>query len=481
MPYGFNLEKRKNGVYYFRQTIFRNNKQISKRISLRTKDVRLAKFLAIQLKARIDMIDLNKIKPFEVLFDEENNIKSVKVENETDAIMLNNFLDRREVHRVEEHKREIEKLRLLKELEDQKNAKEKSAFLSSQHGQELHQLYEQLSKDLSKPKNQGKSLAKLKAEYIEESRVRKDTRYKYNNLIDKLIEFASKADINTANGIDRQFCYSYLLHMRKKEGKPDKTIKNIFNTYSTFFNHLIRIGEYKGENPFVGHRLEYEAEPRAPFTNEEINLIFSSKQLQSNEKLFFICLLMLTTGARPNEICQLWTDDIYIGTDGKYEIRITENEEREQSLKNKSSDRVIYLNDLLIKFGFIEYLKKRKKLGRIFDITKPAQKTWSVFVSKDITEDILEPLGIKGKTMYCFRHTVINRLSQSLVNREVRKDLAGHETRKNLGVQEIHKDLIGHDGKEVHDRYRQPHIVENMRIHTEEILQYKEIPFFANI
>jgi integrase len=63
--------------------------------------------------------------------------------------------------------------------------------------------------------------------------------------------------------------------------------------------------------------------------------------------------------------------------------------------------------------------------------------------------------------MYCFRHTVINRLKQKLI------------------LQSINEDLVGHEGKGTNATvYSQQHSAENLKKETEEILQYKEIPFF---
>jgi integrase len=148
--------------------------------------------------------------------------------------------------------------------------------------------------------------------------------------------------------------------------------------------------------------------------------------------MFFICLLQLTTGARPNEICQLWTDDIEINQDGIHQIRFVEIEKRQQNLKTKASDRQIYLDKLLIKFGFIEYLGKRK-LGMVFDLNKPTQKNWSTFISAHFTK-ILRQIGIEKKTMYCFRHTATSRFLDHRVDKKIVQDLVGHEGKETLDL-----------------------------------------------
>lgn len=456
MTYGRLLEKRKNGVYYFRQVSTINGKQVARRFSLKTTDIVLARFLALQIKARIEMMDFNKIKKLRIEYDENGNLKSADVMNENDAKFLQDILKTQELHRAEAHKREIEKLKLQQknvenELIEEAIQKEQRDYFNSEKGQ----LFQQLNSSLP-----SKFLTKLKDDYIRELVVTENTKYKYNLFISRLVEFANSLGIHDLSGLDRKFVYSYLLHLRKQENKEDGTIRNIFNTLSGFYNHLIQIGETEQPNPFVGHKLKVEKKEssREPFTNEELEVIFKIPELKSNRKLFFICLLLVTTGARPNEICQLWVDDIF-EENGIYKIRITENKARDQSLKTKGSKREIYLNTIVEKFGFIEYWKTRKE-GRLFDLTRPTKKNYSTFISEDFSK-FLRNSGIKEKTLYCFRHTVINRLKQKLV------------------AQSIYEDLVGHEGKSTSEKfYSRQHSAENLKGATEDILQYKETTIF---
>jgi hypothetical protein len=116
MTYGRNLERRDFGVYYFRQTLIVEGKQVVKRFSLKTKNTTVAKFLALQLKARIEMIDPKNIRTFELAYDDNNNIKSVSVKDEQDSKNLQQFLQLTERNKAEEHKRAIERMKLEAEL-----------------------------------------------------------------------------------------------------------------------------------------------------------------------------------------------------------------------------------------------------------------------------------------------------------------------------------------------------------------------------
>lgn len=460
MTYGRLLEKRDNGIYYFRQVFKSGNKQVARRFSLRTTDIKVARFLALQFKARIEMINYDNIKKFDVIYDENGNIKSVKVKNGEDAQNLNEFLKLQELHKAESHKRDIEKMKFqqaMLEKELQKNEQEK--YLASPKGQEMTALYDKLQTKL-KPKENTDQLTPLKNSYISNLTITENSKYKYDSFIAKFIKYAVEQGVYTLEGVDRKLVYSYVLFLRKTEKKTDNTIKNILNPLSTFFNHLISVGETTASNPFSGHKLNTEDSERLPFTLDEIEKIFTSQELQNNKKLFFICLLLLTTGARPNEICQLWTDDIIVGEEITT-IRITADQKREQTLKNKQSDRVIYLNEIVESFGFLDYFKN-KKLGMIFDLKKPTLKNFSTFISLEFTE-ILRSLGVEKKTMYCFRHTTINRIKQALI------------------IQSVSEDLVGHEGKGTNAKvYSQQHSPENLKEITEKLLQYAEVPFFKN-
>jgi hypothetical protein len=218
MTYGRLLERRKNGVYYFRQVFQYNNKQISKRFSLRTTDIVQARFMALQFKARIEMIDFNNLKKFDVAYDDNGNIKSVSVKNENDAKNLQEFLKLQELHKAESHKRDIEKIKFQQSLiEKDLLDKKKEEFFDSEKGQ----LYEKLQSKL-KPKEK---LTELKNNYINNLEVTENTKYKYNLFIGKFIDYANNAKVYDLAGVDRKLIYAYLLHLRRQEGKSDGTIK----------------------------------------------------------------------------------------------------------------------------------------------------------------------------------------------------------------------------------------------------------------
>lgn len=75
---------------------------------------------------------------------------------------------------------------------------------------------------------------------------------------------------------------------------------------------------------------------------------------------YWIFVLLMYQGARPNEICQLETNDI-LQEDNIWCISITDSNEK--SVKNKFSRRIISLHPRVIALGFLDYVNDRKKNG----------------------------------------------------------------------------------------------------------------------
>lgn len=445
-----NLEKRQDGTFYFRRTYYLNGKQKAVRTSLKTKSYKTARILAIHILSGIgvdkllsDLLSKTKdIKKFEVEYDENRNIKKLAVKDAADNQNFLEVQDKLEMHRQAEHKRAIE----LQQLKNQASVNNHSISLIAIHGT---------------------GISDLLYEYIESIGVTNDVKSKYCRVIGDFVAFCTHNKIQSLPQVNRKFVFSYLKNLRANN-KSDKTIKNNFGVLNTFWNFQIKAGEIETASPFSGHSFDVGDEGREPFSLEELNKIFASDFVTQNQQNKFILLLLLTTGARPTEICQLWNDDIYQQIDEStgqlvWVIRITKNTKRGQTLKTKSSNRFIYLHDLLIQKGFLEFLKS-KPVGMLFKLTKPAQKTWSVFFSNDFSALLKDRLHIENKVLYCFRHTTNNRLKNKLVNVEVRENFLGH---KPLGTNA--------------DDYSKAHTPANLKQLTEAHLFFSEVESINNL
>ncbi|MGP1716821.1 MAG: site-specific integrase [Methylophilus sp.] len=439
------LEKRTDGTFYFRQTKIVNNKQIAKRINLKTRCIKTARILAIQILARLQM---DKFKKFDAVYDNQGNLIKVNVDTSNPEDMKSFMLLQQQIEdsRAFKHKRELEMLRAEAELAELK--RDKSQDESNK------ELYVKLTQQYS-----GETLEVLIDTYFKKLKVKNvQTRSKYLRIVTNFHKYCLERGIKYLNQIDRKNVVLVYIEYLKATKQPQKNIKNIMGVLGTFFRKQIANGETTNSNPFNGHDFDIEDEEgRLPFTTEELDKIFKSDFVRSNQQNKFILLLLLTTGARPNEICQLMAEDIYKDISGDFHILDINDDGYEKTLKNRASKRKIYIHQLLIDHGFLDYLGTRSN-KRLFDLKKPKGKNFSVIFSEDFTELLRSELEIKVKVLYCFRHTCINRLKQHKINVEIREDLTGHTPE-------------GVNGK----TYSQKFSAEMLRNETQEILKYKEI------
>ncbi len=428
------LEKRPSGIYYFRQTKLVDRKQVVKRVSLKTRDIKLARHLAIQLIADIQM---DKYKKFDVEYHQDGTIKKLNINGSDDlqayqeySAEYNKVL---EASRQAQHQKKLERMELeasirrqQAELEEAKRDKSGDAAMSA--------LREQLM-------NMPAPMSRLLKEYLENIQVTEGVKGRYRRNIGSFVKYSSSQGVKTLPEVTRKFVFSYINYLRHSQGKEDKAIKLELNVLSTFFNYQCKSGEIDQKNPFSGHAVKYESDPRTPFTADELNAIFSSS-LMENEQARFILLLLLTTSARPNEICQLDGNDIVLETDIQtgeqlYTIKFTAEAYDEdgvtsintqKSLKTKQSKREIYLHKLLIHNGFIEYLETRRN-KKLFDLKYTKQKNFATEFSENFSRVLRDELKIPKKTLYCFRHTTCSVLARNKVMTFARENLMGHSSK----------------------------------------------------
>lgn len=151
----------------------------------------------------------------------------------------------------------------------------------------------------------------------------------------------------------------------------------------SFWTYAETLG-YTEDNPIKGFgkiRNIQQSKIVRPFTCEELNKIFSSPVYANGDEnkfayRFWLPLIALFTGARLNEICQLYLDDIRKVND-VWVLDINNNKPDKQ-LKNGASKRLIpihpfLLNDLKI-LNYVEVLTKKRE-QRLFPELKPLKAT----------------------------------------------------------------------------------------------------------
>lgn|GEM_PF-931350 len=181
-----------------------------------------------------------------------------------------------------------------------------------------------------------------------------------------------------------------------------------------------------------------KSEVEKPYTIEELQTIFNSpvftkgfrpKRFQG-EAIYWLPLLGLYTGARLNELAQLFTGD-FGEEDGINYLVITPEEATGRTNKTGERRRVPIHPDL-IKMGFIDYCTKVKdeKHQQLFPELKITRKDgklgdkwgseWSGYVRNE--------LGIKRipKPFHGFRHSFIEHGRRSRMDTELRRIIEGH-------------------------------------------------------
>jgi len=218
------------------------------------------------------------------------------------------------------------------------------------------------------------------------------------------------------------------------------------NTCSSLFNRLRELSNGKINNPFYKVTIaksKKSLNSRLHFDSEDLTKIFSDSIWTSHEYEqiyeYWLPLLLLYSGARINELCQLEKKDVFQTKQGIWCISIndqpTDDEEDiwqiiDKSVKTPSSVRTFPLHPKLLELGFLDFWKSCSG-SRLFNIKLHGKKTrLSAYPGRRFNETILPRVEVKEprKVFYSFRHTTMDTLKQNLVHMEIRAQLAGHAT-----------------------------------------------------
>ena len=216
------------------------------------------------------------------------------------------------------------------------------------------------------------------------------------------------------------------------------------------------------------NKREKSRNERFPFKMEQVRQIFSSPIFKGckaastksrhktgdvivKDSWYWIPLLGLYTGARLQELCQLYVEDVK-EVEGVWVLDLNEAG-NDKSLKTASSLRLIPIHNKLIELGFIGYIKTLKR-KRVFEgITQAVDGTYSSMFSKRFGR-YLERINVKEKkqSFHSFRHNM-------------------SDTLKNLDVPEsVIKAILGHtDDSETFGRYGSEYKVKTLQEHLNKI------------
>jgi len=246
--------------------------------------------------------------------------------------------------------------------------------------------------------------------------------------------------------------------MKLKDVKPQSRIN--VNKFLTRLTTFMRFGVSQGyikENYIDGMKIPIskkdERKKREPFSPEDLVKILNPKtyldytidykKISSNQYTTFTTtknvklgtpyywsfLVGIFTGNRTNETSQLRIDDI-VKEGNVWMIIIDETEGKR--VKTTSSIRKVPVHPTLISLGFLNYVKILKSNGvdRVFPELTKERDGYSSKISRHYNEKFLPSVGVwkkNVKVLYSTRHTFINRCYNKGVDRDIIKQIVGHE------------------------------------------------------
>ncbi|WP_394496281.1 tyrosine-type recombinase/integrase [Shewanella sp. ENK2] len=215
----------------------------------------------------------------------------------------------------------------------------------------------------------------------------------------------------------------------KKDTLSEESVKNYIHSTSSFFEWCV-LNELTDVNPFKAIRFRKntrDCDAKNAYTPNELIKIFSHPIFTNSKSLhphyYWLPLLAKFTGARLNELCQLYRDNI-ICIQNIWCISI-EASRPDQKLKNSQSRRLIPIHDELISLGFIQYTNSLNS-DQLFPELKNSRDGYGSAPSKWFSR-FKTKLGFdKGHDFHSIRHTVATELKNELVSSEVASALLGH-------------------------------------------------------
>src|SRR3546814_629571 len=231
--------------------------------------------------------------------------------------------------------------------------------------------------------------------------------------------------------------------------------------------------EYMASNPASGvakreRRVMRHQDARDALSDDVLRLIFGHDWFKAGKgalnangvysqfrpHYYWLPLLGLYTGARINELSQLylkdiactsagqWYLDFNLSGDGKADI-----DARDKQLKNVNATRKVPLHPELLGLGFVEYQAALAANGhtRLFpelrhDPIKGYGKQASQWFNERFMGRLLRLPRDGKQVIHSFRHNFLTAMDRAGANARVRNVLAGHATGEGVGGQGAVKD-----------------------------------------
>lgn len=250
--------------------------------------------------------------------------------------------------------------------------------------------------------------------------------------------------------------------MKKYEGVPireiaasntgattisNKTAAKYFDALRAFLSWC-EAEDYIAKNPAASIKLKFKSDPQAarnPFSQSQLEKIFASPiytgcssvsrrsapgDVVEKDAYYWIPLIALYSGMRLGEIVQLSIDDIDVsGETALFDIRL--GEDSSKTLKTVHSARKVPVHPFLVGIGFLEFVEKRQKSGKLSRLFHEIKQGKDGYYSHNPSKWYglyFRKIGAKTpKTAFhSFRHNFVDGLREAQVDESRIKALIGH-------------------------------------------------------
>jgi integrase len=227
-------------------------------------------------------------------------------------------------------------------------------------------------------------------------------------------------------------------HDLLEAGLRPKTIKEYMSVARQLCGWCVQM-EYLKRNPFVGVKVilpESKAahEQRLIWTENQLRDLFAHERFsdRGSAEDMWIPLLLLHSGLRPSEACQLRVEDVrQCEKTGIWYFNVSDDAPK-QRIKTPTARRQVPLHRELLERGFLDYVAGRRKSRRVqlFNCSPTGkEEDWSRNFTHRFNRFLLNKLGYAAGNRpgaYSLRHTFVNALKEKDVPEYLVAEIVGH-------------------------------------------------------
>lgn len=201
---------------------------------------------------------------------------------------------------------------------------------------------------------------------------------------------------------------------------------------------LIQLNPIHGTTKRLSQSIERKAGESKQYSEDDVITIFTSplftqgyrpSQAKFGEAVYWLPLLAYYTGARVEELAQLYVNDVKQDK-GIYYLHITADQD-DKSVKNRSSIRKVPLHSHIVELGFVQYVASQPKDGRVFpELTRGGDGRYASRVSVWLTKYFRTQLNIPShiKPLHGFRHSWKTLARNAEIPKDAGDVITGHSS-----------------------------------------------------